>query len=106
MFFKRYGISTNVKHIGSPVLIDFENYLIPVIIGIYIAVTIILFIRYLKNIINILEKCRDNLKVIHSNNKIVLIAEDVIPHSFWNYIFLNKNDYLNDTIKNEIVYHE
>ncbi len=96
----------NIQTIHPLYTINNVNYVIPVIIIIYVAVASILLIRYLKNIKTILLKRHDNFKVLYENQKIVLIADDVIPHSFWNCIFLNREDYLKGKIENEILYHE
>jgi len=99
-------IPTDVGTIQPSVTINTINYVIPVIIIIYVTVMAFLLIRFLKNIRTILLKSGDNLKVLYENRKIVLIIDDVIPHSFWNWIFLNTEDYLKGNIENEILYHE
>jgi len=98
-------IPADVNTIRSSVIIQNGNYVTPFIL-IYIIVTGILLFRYLNNIRIILLSRRNNVNVLYENRKIVLVTNDVIPHSFWNWIFLNKENYIKGKIDIQILYHE
>lgn len=73
---------------------------------IYLTVSGILLIRYLVNISRLFIITRRNKVLRFSNASIVLVDEEVVPHSFLGYIFVNKEEYENGMIENEVVTHE
>lgn len=79
------------------------NYLI---ITIYSLFSTLLIIRFLWNLYSFYKKIRKNEHVIINGNKVILLQESVVPHSFLNYIFLNKHDCKNNAISAELIIHE
>lgn len=73
---------------------------------IYLLVTALLFYRFTKNLFKIYSKARKHKSRDYLGSKLVLIEDNLIPHSFLNYIFLNKSDFENDRIEKEILRHE
>ena len=79
----------------------------PIILWIlYGLVTSILLFRYVRNILKIVSNIKSNLIVEYKNAKLVLLAEQTPPHTFLNYIFLNKTDHQNRKIDEELYTHE
>jgi bla regulator protein BlaR1 len=77
-----------------------------IFIGTYILISFVLLMRFGKNIFNLLSKIRGNTKINYQNAKLVLVDDHILPHTFWNYIFINKSDYENQKIEQELFTHE
>ncbi|MCG1036011.1 M56 family metallopeptidase [Polaribacter sargassicola] len=77
-----------------------------VFLGFYAFVSFLLLIRFGKNLVNILNKVRENTKITYQNSKLVLVDDKIQPHTFWNYIFINKEDYRYQKIEQELFTHE
>jgi bla regulator protein blaR1 len=73
---------------------------------IYYLVMGALLVRFLKNIFILFQEINKSEKVVLETMTIVLLERKMIPHSFMNYIFLNKTEYQNGVIEDEILLHE
>ena len=73
---------------------------------VYIVVVVLLTIRFILNIYSFYRKFKNNQVEFINGEKIILIEESVLPHSFWNAIFININDYQNHKIPSELLAHE
>ncbi len=62
--------------------------------------------RFIKNLSQILFKINRNQKVKFTDYINVLLTEKVIPHTFFSYIFLNKQKYDSQEIPSEVILHE
>ncbi|MBS1681658.1 MAG: M56 family metallopeptidase [Bacteroidetes bacterium] len=82
------------------------NYLLLVLIGFYALISILFFFRFVRNLKNILSLIRRSQIITLDNSKIILINEDIVPHSFLNFLFISSKDFTNGAIKNEIIVHE
>ena len=81
--------------------------LLPIISwSVYGLITLILLFRFIKNLGIIWHKIRKNTPMHFTSSTLILLEEKLIPHSFLQYIFLNKSDYENGKIENEILQHE
>ena len=79
----------------------------PIILwSLYGLVTSILLFRYVRNILKIVSIIKFNTIVEYKNAKLVLLEEQTPPHTFLNYIFLNKANYQNRKIDEELYTHE
>lgn len=79
----------------------------PIILwSLYGLVTSILLFRYIRNILKIVSNIKSNPIVAYKNAKLVLLEKQTPPHTFLSYIFLNKADYQNRTINEELYTHE
>ena len=63
-------------------------------------------IRFLKNLFQILNRIRRNTKVKQGFSIKVLLLEQLSPHTFFKYIFLNKEKFEANTIPKEVLLHE
>lgn len=72
----------------------------------YGSVMVVLFFRFIKNVFNLLRKAKTNSFVYFKSTKIILLDEKVIPHTFFNFIFVNKHDFQNNQIQEELFSHE
>jgi beta-lactamase regulating signal transducer with metallopeptidase domain len=63
-------------------------------------------IRFFKNLIQILNRIRKNTKLKQHFTIKVLLLEQLPPHTFFRYIFLNKEKFETNTIPKEVLLHE
>ena len=83
-------------------LFNFQN----ILTIIYITVSILMFIRFVLNILKIVRKIHKSKKVVNLKTSLVLVEEKILPYSFFKYIFVNQSDYENDKIEMELLIHE
>ncbi|MEZ5009112.1 MAG: M56 family metallopeptidase [Chitinophagales bacterium] len=69
-------------------------------------ITAIFFIRFVINVAHILYNSRKGEKVRYNNAKLVLSTSNISPHTFFKFIFLNKEDYETGVINDEVLQHE
>ena len=77
-----------------------------ILLVIYVTVTAFLFCRFIVNISIIFLKIRNNNSVKYLDTKLILTSDDLIPHSFLNYVFVHFKDFERGTIEKEILSHE
>lgn len=82
------------------------DYLSYVLLGIYGTTVLILLLRFAKNSWHINALITKNTIVNYQDTKLVLIDEDVTPHSFLNYVFINKDAYQSGEVEPQIICHE
>ena len=73
---------------------------------IYASITVILLLRMGRNLASFYYAVKKGQLVIQSDKSIILCKNKVPPYSFGKYIYLNKDDYENGRIANEIICHE
>lgn len=73
--------------------------------GLYAIVSIIMMVRFAKNIFYFIRKA-NNPKSHLGKAKLVLLDEKVLPHTFLNYIFVNREDHEEKQIEDELYTHE
>lgn len=92
---------------SQAVFVEEETSVLPLIIwSIYGLITIGFFIRFGKNILELISKTKSNPTVKYQNANLVLLDEKVLPHTFWNSIFINFDDYNSRNIEDELYTHE
>jgi hypothetical protein len=74
--------------------------------GIYTLVTLVLAIRFTKNIWHFARKASQNPNVAMGNAILVLVEEKTLPHTFLNWIFINLDEYKCHSIEEELYTHE
>jgi bla regulator protein blaR1 len=82
------------------------NYLPSILIGTYLLISLLLLIRFARNLLLIFIKIRKNRQVQWQNARLVLTNDQLIPHSFLRYIFIDQSVYENNQIEKEILRHE
>lgn len=70
----------------------------------YSVVTMLMLFRFTRNLYIISRKTAKSKSQIINGTRVVLVDDDVTPHSFLRYIFINKDEY--DDIEPEIICHE
>ncbi|UPZ17096.1 M56 family metallopeptidase [Flavobacterium humidisoli] len=87
-----------------------ENYLLEYMFAIlkrvYAIVAIVMGLRLILNVLSFFKKI--NRKEIRSVDgvKVILTDEAVLPHSFWNAVFVNKTEFEMGKIPSELLIHE
>jgi beta-lactamase regulating signal transducer with metallopeptidase domain len=76
------------------------------IIAIYAFVAFLLTARFLLNLHSFYKKIKDNEQQTINSNKVILIQEPTIPHSFLNSIFIYEQDFYKKNIAPELIAHE
>jgi beta-lactamase regulating signal transducer with metallopeptidase domain len=87
---------------ATPLTIDY----IQLFIMLYSLIVGIQLIRFIVNLKAILNKVNQNKKATYRGAKLVLIKEEVLPFTFWNYIFVNQKSYTQNGIEAELFTHE
>jgi beta-lactamase regulating signal transducer with metallopeptidase domain len=72
----------------------------------FIAITLVLFLRFALNILKIITKAKKSKRIENGNITLVLVDEKTVPYSFLRYIFVNKSDFEHNRIKKELLMHE
>jgi beta-lactamase regulating signal transducer with metallopeptidase domain len=96
------NIVHTTKEITPTQSIDYTNY----ILTSYILISTILFIIFGRKLFSILQKIRKNKKVNYFRATVVLLKEQVLPHTFLSYIFINKKEYQTESLEQQILTHE
>ena len=100
MFFSEAGNAPQI------VASNENNYLLLILLTIYVTITTLLFFRFSINLKTIINKACANDILSFRNCKLILLDQSERPHSFLGYIFLNADDYLSGNIEQEILFHE
>lgn len=77
-----------------------------ILLTLYIVGTLLLLSRFVYNVAVLIKSIKRSNTIECGSARIVLTDNDLIPHSFGNYIFLNKEKYRTGQIENEIITHE
>lgn len=85
---------------------DYNQILMYVAGIVYSVIVLILIVRFFKNLYSFYKNIKNNQIQIINNQKIVLVKESILPHSFWNAIFINVKEFENGKIPSELIVHE
>lgn len=93
---------------SDPVSVNAEDtdYLPMIIGGIYALAVTVLLVRFSVNLFQILRRIIRNPKKKSSRSTLVLLSDESAPHSFFRYVFLNRDAYENQRLAPELLTHE
>lgn len=94
-------IITTITPVAEPV-----NYLPIVLWSVYGIVAIALSLNFIWNIASFRRKISSSKIIRYNKAKLVLIEKKILPHTFYNCIFINKQDYESGNIEDELFTHE
>jgi bla regulator protein blaR1 len=77
-----------------------------ILIVLFGIVSSVLLLRFAINIFRIIRKIIKCKKVENGNTTLILVEEKTLPYSFFRYVFVNKSDFENGEINNELLMHE
>lgn len=75
-------------------------------LGFSAVISALLSIRFIVNLLKIARKISANTQLKIDNAVLVLVEDAISPHTFWNYIFINKDEYKSHKIEDELFTHE
>lgn len=99
-------VTTSQPNVNNIPLDESVNYLFYIGWALYAFITLVLAIRFLKNILPFIQKASSNPTVQLGKAKLILLEEKVLPHTFLNYIFVNREEYKARMIEDELYTHE
>ncbi|MEO0058977.1 MAG: hypothetical protein RLZZ312_624 [Bacteroidota bacterium] len=73
---------------------------------VYVVGFIYFGIRFVSNLLKITKTIANNEVVKKKNTNFVLVEDQVVPHTFLNFIFVHKDDFLQNIIPAAIIVHE
>jgi beta-lactamase regulating signal transducer with metallopeptidase domain len=79
---------------------------IPILPITYCLITVLLLIRFTRNLYRLLSAASKNKSIAYRGSKLVLLKEKVVSHTFLNNIFINEEDFSNKKIEEELFTHE
>ncbi|TRW22024.1 hypothetical protein FMM05_18900 [Flavobacterium zepuense] len=82
------------------------NYLPYISWGIYGFVTLLLLLRFAVSLLHFKRQVNYNEHSNHKGAVLVLVNANILPHTFLNYIFINKEEHDNQVIEDELYTHE
>jgi beta-lactamase regulating signal transducer with metallopeptidase domain len=91
---------------GTFIVKEATNYLPTLLWSLYVLVTFLFTVKFIRNIIKFISKIKSNTTINYKNAKLILLKEKTLPHTFLNSIFINENDYQNRNIEEELYTHE
>lgn len=92
---------------GNNVTIEEKiNFIAIILWSLYGLISLLLLIRFGKNIWKLIAKSKSNSIVKYKNANLILVEEKTLPHTFLNSIFINFDDYNNRNIEDELYTHE
>ena len=94
------------ENITSKVIVEESTNYTFIIMWIYCLISSILLLRFGRNLYRIILKAKNSTTIKYLKANLVLVDDKILPHTFWNYIFINKNDYENKNIEKELFTHE
>ena len=94
------------ENLPTTAIVEKVNYIPIILWSLYGIITALFMLRFVKNIYKLIQKSKSNATINYKNVTLVLVEEKTLPHSFLNYIFINSDDYNNQTIEDELYTHE
>ncbi|WP_417354079.1 M56 family metallopeptidase [Flavobacterium sp.] len=82
------------------------NYTPYIIWGLYSLITLLLIIRFVLNITRFYRLKKRNQNVPYKGATLVLIDNNILPHTFLNNVYINKEEYEKQAIEPELYSHE
>jgi beta-lactamase regulating signal transducer with metallopeptidase domain len=77
-----------------------------VIVIFFLLISALLLLRFGLNIFNLIIKIRKGGKIEKKETTLVLVDENIIPYSFFRYIFINRKTFEDGKIERELLLHE
>jgi len=82
------------------------NYTPYILLGIYLAITLVFVFRFINNLLHFKRAIAANATIKYKSAVLVLLTDKVLPHTFLHYIFINKQEYEDRLIEDELFTHE
>lgn len=99
-------VSNTLADVQAGAAIATVNYLPMLIIASYVAVALLLVIRFWISIKTLASKAFKSMHVKYDKARLILTNDDIMPHSFLNNIYINREQYHLNQIDERILRHE
>lgn len=76
------------------------------VLAIYLLITSVFFFRFLFRLSSIFKKIKQNEKVAYEGVHLVLLDQQILPYTFWKFIFVSRKSYTEKEIESELFDHE
>lgn len=86
--------------------VNYNEIIMKFLIISYAVIAGILVFRFVRNVYSFYNQLKRCKVEIIDGQKIVLTKESILPHSFWNAVFVNYEDFKNGKIPSELIAHE
>ncbi len=73
---------------------------------IFILISVFYFVQFSRNIISLIRKASKNNSRAYRTTRLVLVEEIIAPYTFLDKIYINKQEYLDGHINEELLTHE
>ncbi|WP_299532560.1 M56 family metallopeptidase [Ulvibacterium sp.] len=100
-------ITSNAQGASETITSGLRTFYIPLFLWtIYLLGALFFTLRFARNLFEIVHRIRSNPKLKTKNSIHVLLWEKIVPHTFFNYIFLSKTRVEAQQIPREVLLHE
>lgn len=99
-------VSNNPTEQHSVSHTSYFEWITPFLFWFYGIITLFLSFRMIRHLYRMQLKSMRNPATSFKGHKVVLVDEKVVPHTFWKTIFVNKKQYENKEINEEVMIHE
>ncbi|WP_425235758.1 M56 family metallopeptidase [Ulvibacterium sp.] len=101
------GFNSDAQEASQTISSDLSAMNIPLFLWtIYLFGVLFFALRFAKNLSRVIGRIRSNPKFKRNQNIYVLLWEKIVPHTFFNFIFLSKSKYETHLIPKEVLLHE
>ncbi len=104
--FETLEVVPNIDHLELNEVEERVNYLPFILWSIYGIGAIVFLLKFSRNLTKIISRIKYHTKHKYEGFINVLLLQPITPHTFFNYIFLNKRKYDNAEIPKEVLLHE
>jgi beta-lactamase regulating signal transducer with metallopeptidase domain len=98
--------TTGLQQVPTQTPTEASNLLPNLLLLVYGIVTALLLFRFVHNLSKLLSKVFNNKSIHYQGATVVLTNDHAVPHSFLNYIFIDKEKFEQGVIEKEILQHE
>lgn len=83
-----------------------RNIIPQVVLWVYLIVSFLFLLRFVKNLLNILVQIKRNCSLEVKGLRVIPVEERGNPYSFFHYLFVNRTDFENKNISASVLEHE
>ncbi|WP_246136884.1 M56 family metallopeptidase [Gillisia hiemivivida] len=94
------------SEVSPEIVVESSDYFPYIFFGIYLLGVLFFSIKFFRNLRSLIIKIRTNPKLKSNSFINVLLSEEIQPHTFFSYIFFNKEKYLQNEIPKDVKIHE
>jgi beta-lactamase regulating signal transducer with metallopeptidase domain len=108
---QKFNLSTSsevniIQNSDIALTTSYQDYIPNFLWSIYALGVMVFSFRFFKNLHQLFQRIKSNPKFKNQNYINVLLHDLIHPHTFFNYIFLNKTKYEHNQIPHEVILHE